>query len=175
MRSILDFVARLPALAVAAAAMLPAPAVAAVGAAEGRAAVLEPLSLLNVEELSFGNLFSGPSAGTVVIDPNDGSRTVTGGVVPLGGVFHPARFLGAGAPNTNVAIVREPRGSITLTRISGTETMTVDDFTVDGDGKPRALGQQSQFEFFIGGRLNVGANQAQGTYVGTFEVIVDYR
>ena len=53
--------------------------------------------------------------------------------------------------------------------------MVVDDFTVEGGNGARQIGNDRVLDFRIGGRLSVGANQAQGTYVGTFQVIVDYR
>lgn len=148
---------------------------AAPAVGDGRAIVLEPLSLLNVAPLSFGDIAPGAAAGTVTINPDTEARTVTGGIVPIGGTISAARFLGTGAANTNVAIIREPKGSILITRVGGTQTMVVDNFTVEGGNGARQIGGNRVLDFKIGGRLTVGANQAQGTYVGTFQVIVDYR
>ncbi len=163
------------AAAAAAAALLAPPAFAGIAAGDGRAVVLEPLSLVNVTRLSFGDIAPGAAAGTVVINPDTEARTVTGGVTAIGGTVSAARFLGTGAANSNVAIIREPNGSITITRSGGTETMIVDDFTVEGGNGARQIRNDRVLDFRIGGRLLVGANQVEGTYVGTFTVIVDYR
>ena len=167
---------RLAALLVALApACWSAPAAAGIVAAETRIFVLEPLSLLNVQPLSFGDISAGAAAGTVVVNPDTNGRTVTGGVAALGGTVTAARFLGTGSANSNVAIIREPRGQITITRVSGTETMIVDTFTVEGGNGARQIRNDRVLDFRIGGTLRVGANQREGTYRGTFEVIVDYR
>lgn len=150
------------------------PAHAAATTAQAQAVTVAKLSLLKLDDLDFGDLASGATAGTATINPDTGARTVTGGVTQLGGTFGPAEFLGAGTPNKTV-LVREPNGSITLTRSGGTETMTVSNFTVNGgNGTSRKIGADGTLRFFVGGRLNVGANQAQGTYLGTFTVTVDY-
>lgn len=155
---------------------LAAPVSAQVGTGRAQAYVLEPLSLLNTRGLDFGIITAGPTAGTVTIDPATEARTVTGGVVPLGGSVSAAEFLGAGAAKSKIAIIKEPRASITLTRSGGTETMTVDTFMVEGgNGTSRQLGNDGTLRFRVGARLNVGANQAQGTYLGTFNVTVDYN
>jgi len=151
------------------------PAQAQVVGADSRVFVLEPLSLLNVGSLSFGDISASAAAGTVVVDPDSGTRAVSGGVAALGGTVSAARFLGTGTANSNVAIIREPQGFITVTRSGGTETMTVDDFTVEGGNGARQIRSDRVLDFKIGGTLNVGPNQAEGTYLGTFEVIVDYR
>lgn len=168
-------IARFGWTAVIAAAACAAPAQAQLGSAEGRAFVLQPLSLINAEALSFGDVVVGAAAGTVIVDPDTNTRAVAGGVTAAGGTVSAARFLGTGTPNSNVAIIREPRGQIIVTNTSGPETMIVDNFTVEGGNGARQIREDRVLDFRIGGTLHVGANQAEGSYVGTFEVIVDYR
>ena len=60
-----------------------------------------------------------------------------------------------------------------MSRVSGTETTTVSKFTLEGIDKRQAARNVS-FDFRVGGTLNVNANQAEGVYVGTFEVSVQY-
>lgn len=148
------------------------PAWAAGGAGQSRAAVIEPLSLINTGPLLFGDIASGATPGTVVINQNTGTRTVTGGVTGLGGTTAAASFLGAAA-GLNLVFIRQPTVPVTLTRVSGAQTMRVTALTIQG-GQFRLFATRQAFAFNIGGTLAVGANQAEGTYVGTFTVTVDY-
>jgi hypothetical protein len=166
-----------PALAasagLAAALVLPSAALAASAspAAKVHLAVLHPLSLVLKGDLDFGTIASN-GAGTVVIEPNANLMTATGGVVPLGGLPTAATFLGA-AGSASVVIIRVPKVPIQITRAGGTQTLTVRDFTLQGQDK-RALAKQESFEFRVGATLNVPANQIDGTYVGSFDVTVHY-
>ena len=135
-------------------------------------ALLHPLELLTREDLDFGYVGVGAAAGTVVINPNTAAITATGGAFLLGGTPHPALFTGA-AGSSSVVIIRIPKQPVTLTRVSGTETMTVSNFTLEGLDKRQAARNVS-FDFRVGGTLNVNANQSEGVYVGTFEVSVQY-
>lgn len=168
----LDFLRLLAGAALLVAA--PAPLLAAPAAVNSDADVvlLKPLTLLKVDDLDFGALFPAATAGTATLDPNTGMVTTAGGVTLGPGPTHPALFTGAGTRNAPV-IIRLPKDPITLTRVSGTETMTVDDWTTDGP-TTRQIDAFEAFEFRVGGRLYVGANQADGTYVGSFDVTVVY-
>lgn len=139
--------------------------------ATGRAIVLRPLSLLKVEDLDFGWL-TVTTAGTAVLNPFTGVVTTTGGVVTAGGDPLPAMFVGAASRNTPVKI-RIPNRPITITRQGGTETMTVSSWTLDGPAD-RKTGPERAFTFRVGATLNVGANQMDGLYTGTFDVEVQY-
>jgi hypothetical protein len=133
---------------------------------------LFPLEIIKNRDLDFGYLAAPTAAGTAVIDPLTDAITSTGGVVLLGGSPHAAKFTGA-AKGNNVVIIRIPKQPITLTRVGGTETMTVTNFTLEGLDK-RAVAAKVAFDFRVGGTLNVNANQAEGTYVGTFDVSIQY-
>ena len=56
---------------------------------------------------------------------------------------------------------------------SGGDTMTVDTFNHDAGGAPTLPGGSDAFN--VGATLKVGANQAVGTYSGTFDVTVNYN
>ena len=139
--------------------------------AQAQAAMLFPLEIIKKRDLDFGNL-AAPTAGTAVIDPNSDTITSTGGVLLLGGAPHAAMFSGASKGN-NVVNIRIPKQPITLTRIGGTETMTLSNFTLEGLDK-RAVAARVAFDFRVGGTLSVAANQADGTYVGTLDVSIQY-
>ena len=133
--------------------------------------LLGPLTVLKRGDLDFGKL-AVTTGGTAVIDPVGGGRTATGGVIPAGTGFHPATFTGTGNRNS-VVNIRLPNKPTTVTRVGGTETMTVSNWTLDGKSNRKVPPSQT-FDFAVGATLTVGANQAQGTYVGTFDVTIQY-
>jgi hypothetical protein len=113
------------------------------------------------------------SAGTAVINPNTDLMTTTGGVVHYGGTPYSALFE-AVSPLKTVVHIRAPKKAITLTRVGGTETMQVDNFTVSGTGSRNVVAKET-FSFSVGGTLYVNANQAEGLYAGTFTVELQYN
>jgi hypothetical protein len=138
------------------------------------AIVLRPLSLIKKTDMNFGTLATSPAAGTATINPVTSAVTTTGGVtaLPIGTAPAAASFVGAGSKNAPYQI-RLPANPIIITRVGGTETMTVSNWTTDGPTTRRVPANQA-FQFNIGARVNVAANQVGGTYVGTFNVTVHY-
>lgn len=145
--------------------------VAAAKDASGTATVLKSLSLLKTVDLDFGELVA-TGAGTAVIDPVSGAISTTGPLTVIGTGAHPATFKATGSKNS-VVNIRLPNGSVTLNRVGGGGTMTVSNLTLDGNTN-RKIPLNSTFDFNVGGTLNVGAAQPDGTYTGTFTVTVQY-
>lgn len=139
--------------------------------ATGRVSIQRPAKLRNLNELNFASL-TVTTAGTAVVDPNTDAMTTTGGVIHAGGTPYAALFE-VFSPSKAVVIIRIPRDPITVTRVGGTETMTVSNWTLSGQAR-RTVAAQEAFNFKVGGTLNVNANQVEGTYVGTFTVDVQY-
>lgn len=139
--------------------------------AKANAALIFPLTVVTKNNLDFGYIAVN-AAGTVVIDPNTSARSVTGGVLALGGSPRPATFLGA-ARSASVVIIRLPKSAVTIRRVGGTETMQVQNWTLQGQDK-RTLARMEAFEFNVGATLVVNANQAEGFYTGEFDVTVQY-
>ena len=133
--------------------------------------IAPPVSLRKLNDLNFANLVV-TSAGTAIVDPNTDAMTTTGGVLQAGGLPYSALFE-AVSPVKAVVIIRIPRNPITVTRVGGTETMTVSNWTISGNSR-RTVAAQEAFSFSVGGTLSVNANQAEGLYVGTFTVEVQY-
>jgi hypothetical protein len=150
----------------------PALAAAPIASTGAEAIILKPLSLLKFEDLDFGALYPSATAGTAILNPSTGVVTTTGGVLFATGTPTAAAFVGAGTRKAPV-LIRLPKNPITLTRSGGTETMTVSTWTTDGP-TTRHINAFEAFEFKVGGTLNIGPNQADGTYVGTFDVTVVY-
>lgn len=129
-----------------------------------------PISLSKGSDLSFGDLLSGLGSGTVVLGPG-GSRTATGGV----GL---ASSRPVGAASLQVTGTEHAAYTITLPasaalKGSNGQSLTVDHFTSSPSrtGTLDATGQQL---LNVGATLQVPANQAAGTYSGTFRVTVAY-
>ena len=146
--------------------------IAAPTPAQATGTLLFPLEIVKNRDLDFGNVGTTAAAGTVVINPETDTISSTGGAVLLGGAPHAAQFTGA-AKGNNVVIIRIPKQPVTLTRVGGTQTMIADNFTLQGLDK-RAVAARVAFDFRVGATLNVNANQAEGTYVGTFDVSIQY-
>lgn len=139
--------------------------------ANAQVLILHPLSLTKLQDMDFGDL-SPTVAGTAVLDPNTDTLSTTGGVSASGGSPHCAQFAGV-AGSASVVNIKVPNNPITLTRVGGTETMIVSNFTLQGQSK-RALAKAASFTFRVGGTLAVAAGQVEGLYVGTFNVTVQY-
>jgi len=139
--------------------------------ASGQVSILSPLSVLKNADLDFGKLVVS-GTGTAVMDPVAGSLTTTGGVTKTGTGAHAAQFTGTGSKNS-VVHIRVPTAPITVTRVGGTETMTVSNFTLDQAANLKVPANDI-FNFAVGATLSVGAGQAMGIYAGTFQVTVQY-
>ena len=133
--------------------------------------ITPPATVRKLEDLNFASL-SVTTAGTAIIDPNTDTMTTTGGVLHAGGTPYAALFE-AVSPVKAVVIIRAPRNPITVTRVNGTETMTVSNWTVSGNAR-RTVAAQEAFSFKVGGTLSVNANQVEGLYIGTFTVEIQY-
>lgn len=160
------------------------PGIAHAGQANGRAeiAVLRTLSFIKIDDLEFGNIIAGTAAGTVTVSPF-GVRTTTGPLTVVGGSFQQAQFGGRGAPNQNLLISINANSTI-LRRSTGPQTMTANNFII-GSSPTQVLSTTPRqfritsptgvFQFGVGARLNVGANQAPGVYTGTFRLTLIYQ
>lgn len=142
--------------------------------ATSTATIVTPISISKTVDMNFGNVAVGASSGTVVLDPA-GSRSSTGGVTlpATSGTVAAASFdvTGEGTYTYDITLP----SSVTITRNSGTETMTVNTFT-SNPSSTGALTAGAQ-TLTVGATLNVGASQVAGTYVsGTaFTVTVNYN
>jgi hypothetical protein len=171
-------------LAGAAALATPTPAYADVEQAQSQVVVVSPLTFINVQGLRFGNIVASGTAGTVRI-LTDGTRVTTGGVTGYGSTHQEARFAGMGVFNQTVRIRLQSGATINLTRVGGGGApMQVNNFEISSTPliylttsyQNFVLGSPTgQYNFGIGGRLMVGANQMPGTYTGTFTLQLIYQ
>ena len=139
--------------------------------AKGQVTLVKPLTLQRLNDMDFATL-GVTTGGTATIDPISGALSVTGGLVPLGGTPSPARYAGAATKNT-VVNIRVPKQPILITRVGGTETLSVSNFTLDGQDK-RTLAQSGSFTFAVGARIIVPAGTVEGLYTGEIDVTIQY-
>jgi len=138
----------------------------------GTARVILPAQITKLYDMDFG-FVTVTAAGTAVLDSNSGNVTTTGGVVFAGGLPHAAQFE-AVSPSKTVVHIRLPKKASTLTRVGGTETMTLDGWNLNGVDTRNVVAHET-FDFSVGGTLHVAANQVEGTYTGSFDVTIDYN
>ena len=125
------------------------------------------MTVTNTAPLDFGSLVPAAAAGTVVIAPT-GGRTTTGGVTGVSGTF------GSGAFRVSIT-----SGSATFffilptnaTLSSGANSMTANGFTSNPSGAGASVpAVPGSVVVNVGATLAVGANQAPGTYTGTYSI-----
>jgi hypothetical protein len=133
--------------------------------------LLSPLTIQKIQDLDFGTV-AVTAAGTAVIDPASNTISTTGGLIAAGGTPHSALFRGAASQNS-VVNIKLPKQPITLTRVGGTQTVTVSNFTLDGPTK-RQMAQATTFDIHVGATLTVPAGQTAGQYIGNFDVTAQY-
>ena len=163
--------------------MLPAPALAQTAgdseAGRSEAIILRPLSFFRVQDLEFGDFVPGTAGGVVRILPN-GTRTATGSITLVGASHQPARFAGLGTFNRQVDIsvsansiqLTGPGAPMTLSQFEIGSTPTA--ILTTTPMRFRIASTSGIFNFPIGGRLAVNANQAEGTYSGSFIITLNY-
>lgn len=151
-------------------------AMAATATATSTSTVVDPIKITKAADLSFGTIASGDSAGTVTVTPA-GVRSVSGGAVAIGGGATAAKFdvTGSGTMTytvtlTSDATLSDGTNTMVFTRIADTSASAI----TSGDVTSGALtaGKQS---IYVGGKLDVAANQVAGTYTGNITAVVEYN
>ena len=140
--------------------------------ANSSAILVHPVTLVKNQDMDFGILAVNTS-GTAVLNPATSVISTTGGVTARGGTPAAALFTGA-ASGGSVVNIKLSNQSAALTRVGGTETITLSNLTLDGPSK-RVMAQSSSFQFHVGGTLTLSTGQAEGSYIGTFSVTAQYQ
>lgn len=117
-------------------------------------AVRKPVTIVALRDLDL--MAATAIAGTVTIAPDTGARSVTGGVIAMGGTVQTARFRVTATPSTLVLITRNALP--VLTRASGGATMPVTLLTMNGSSNPVNTPAGRTFDVDVGGILSVGIN-----------------
>ncbi|TSB03901.1 DUF4402 domain-containing protein [Sphingorhabdus contaminans] len=170
-----------PAMAVTAfaAALLCSPAHADTEPGNAEITVVRPLSFVIDDNLDFGSLIPGTTAGTVTMAPT-GARTATNGIVLVGGGHSPATFSGQGTFNQRVDI---SLGANSIFINGPGAPMRVRTFVIGSTPTAvltttplrfRIAAANGIFTFPLGATLEVGANQAPGKYTGNWSITLNY-
>ena len=145
--------------------------------AEARGTILQPLTLNRVQDLDFGTILVDPlgGGGTVTIDADDGSRSVTGGVAEVGvNGGQRAIFSGAGPANDTVDLVlSQPAGGL-LYRDATTSLAGV--LVLDQSGSTtRTMDSLGAYSVGVGGTFTIAATQGAGVYTADFDLTANYQ
>lgn len=120
--------------------------------------------------LDFNRLaLTGPSGGAVTLDPDSGSRLVTGELRGLGGMWLSGNAVVTGEPG-RVVRIELPTG-VTL-RAPGGGTAELESLETNLGASPR-LDSSGRLTFAFGGKLRVSGNAA-GDYRGRIRITVNY-
>ncbi len=163
------YVYRFACLMAAPAAFSAAPAYAGNGNGQANTKIQEATDIVKRSDLEFGTIISGSTDSIVIVNPNTGGRSTFGSAVEAGGNVSPSRFELTRRPLILYTITVP--SAVTIS--SGSDTMVIDNFTLDVPPFRLAPPVLPVDEFNVGGSLNVGANQPAGDYSGTFTVTID--
>jgi len=143
----------------------------ATGTGTANARIITAISIVPGTALNFGDVVPSGAVGTVTVT-SAGVRSSAGGAT-LGSATGVAAgaFTVNGQASATYAITL-PAAPATVT--SGANTMTVDTFT-STPGPTGALSVAGTQALAVGATLNVGVNQAAGSYTGTYQVTVAYN
>lgn len=129
------------------------------------------LSVYTIRNLSFGAFFQGNAGGTVTVS-HDGSRSVTGDIIPanMGFLFYPAIFEVEAAPGTLISILNGADATLTGSN-GGSITLRIGESDLGTPFNTTAT-PPARTQVTIGATLTVGTPQANpsGSYSGTYSV-----
>ena len=141
------------------------------------AAVVDPTRIEHREDLRFGAFFAPTTYGEIEVEV-DGTIIDRGGVAGNVSAIQPPDGRGPG----HFRIYGTPRRvliaflplTLQLTNAAG-DTMTLDNLQTTLDSiRVARFNTDGEFDLYVGGTLQVQANQPTGAYRGEFEVTVFY-
>lgn len=161
--------------AVLAAFGLAAPAAAAPPlSADARAVLLKPLTLTRIRDLSFGTVIPNGIGGFVTINADTGARSASDNSMRLmsdEGVQ--AYFGGGGTPGQLVVLSTSAPANLVST---AGDTISLLSLTIDQAGNPLRVIDPVTKVFYVGvgGTIFIRADQEEGVYSATFDLIANY-
>jgi len=129
------------------------------------------IAIENVQNLSFGSFVAG-NGGSVTVSTT-GNRSAGGVVLIPSSQGTAAQFTVSGDLNATYTIQLPVNDVVSLTGPGN--GMFVNTFTSTPSGAGGQLGAGGSQALSVGGTLNVGSDQAPGSYSGTFSVTVSYN
>ncbi|MFD2163176.1 DUF4402 domain-containing protein [Paradesertivirga mongoliensis] len=147
-------------------------------AADVSATISTPIAIEKISgnDLNFGNIASGKSAGLVILNTNGVRVSEGGATLPAStGAVSVAEFLVTGEPLYSFSITL-PSNPITIVNsVNPAETMIVDRFISSPEATGTLPGGKQVLK--IGARLQINPGQAPGVYISAlpFNVTVNYN
>lgn len=144
------------------------------GAAQ--ATIVAPLRITAGTALRFGQFANATTAGTMTIDPF-GAVSTTGGMIGANTFAQ----TGTGRGNATFSVTGNPNAAVGITVstnvqvASGINRMSVTGFTGNVANSAIVLDASGAYTLTVGATINVNANQAPGTYSGTYVLTVTYQ
>jgi len=151
---------------IAAAAMVSGTANAATETVGADAEIIEAVTLDNAVNIDFGTIASDATGGTVSVTADAAGTRACGTLTCVGTASSGSLEITAASGQT--VDITMPTAAVSLT--SGTNSMSMTP-TVSSASFTSA----GTDTVYFGGTLTVSANQAAGTYAGSFDVDVDYQ
>jgi hypothetical protein len=143
----------------------------------GTGTILQPLTLTKDTDLAFGSIMR-PSSGsnTVTINQTTGARTLGGagnGALVTSTTSRATYTVnGEGGQTFSISVP----GTFNMTRVSGSETLTVTLTTTAASGTlSGSLGSAGSATFGVGGAFPLDNTTVAGSYTGTFNAVVAYN
>jgi hypothetical protein len=137
--------------------------------ADASATIVAAIEIVKEADLAFGNIVASAAGGTVKVGTNGEANRTDVAAPSIVGTVTAARFKVTGMSGSTYAITLPADDAIILK--SGVNEMKLTGF-INNATKILTDGSDT---FNVGATLNVGANQAVGSYTATFPVIVNYN
>lgn len=140
------------------------------------AVIATPISIINTAGLNFGTILANATLADTVTLTAAAAPTRTansGNVTLLASTISAAAFTVNGTANQTFAITlpADPAG---ISISNGAQSMVVNGFAHSAGATP-TLPAAPPMTLYVGATLNVGINQASGSYNGSFDVTVAYN
>ncbi len=132
-----------------------------------RATIITPVTIAKTDDLNFGGIAAGNAAASITIGTS-GTFNCGSGVTCYGS-HGPAKFKVNGTAGQSVSVIFD---STMILTASGGRQMSA---RLTGSADTLNLSPSGDGAISIGGTLQVGANQGDGAYSGTFSISVDYQ
>lgn len=149
---------------IVAATLLPSIATAITVNGDATVVILNAITATQTQTMNFGRVLPGTTDGTVVLSA---AGTATGTGVSTYGSANAGGFDISAQPSTQLNVTF---GNGTVT--SESHSMSIDTFTISPTTPTTSTGGLLTLK--VGATLHVGANQAPGTYIGTYTITVNY-
>lgn len=128
-----------------------------------------PLKVQLVQNLEFGNIGATNITGTVTIG-SDGSKTLSAGLLDLGGLSAPAIFTVQGVKNAAFTITLPASATISGPGASANLSDFQSTPSISG-----VLDNRGQATISVGATMNITPALWEGAYTGPFDIIVTYQ